>query len=105
MSFIIGGIAIISVIKGYPLSLTFYLKANIHRTKYENSVALLNKHKEKLFTPFINEPFIKTHLKIEEESIINIYDLGFLIISNATLEILAPKEANIKAKKGSYHGL
>ncbi len=105
MSFIIGGIAIISVIKGYPLSLTFYLKANIHRTKYENSVALLNKHKEKLFTPFINEPFIKTHLKIEEESIINIYDLGFLVISNATLEILAPKDANIKAKKGSYHGL
>ncbi len=105
MSFIIGGVAIISIIKGYPLSVTFYLKANIHRTKYENSLELLNKHKDALFSPFINEPFYKTHLKIEEESLINIYDLGFLVVSQATLEILAPKDANIKAKKGSYHGL
>ena len=37
--------------------------------------------------------------------IINIYDIGFLVISNATVEILAPKNANITIKEGHYHGL
>ena len=107
VSFIIGGIAVISVVKGYPLSLTFYTNTTIHRTKYHQAYDLLLKHKQNLFSPFIKEPFIKTHLKAEghKKHLINIYDIGFLVVSNATLEIQAPRGANITIKEGSYHGL
>lgn len=106
-AFIIGGVAIVSIIKGYPLSVTFYLKANIHRTKYENALGLFDKHQDKLFTPYIKEPFIKSHLKApgNDKHIINIYDIGFLVIKDATVEILAPSGANIMIKSGDYHGL
>lgn len=107
IAFIIGGVAIISIIKGYPMSVTFYLNAPIHRTKYQGAYALLEKHKGTLFSPVIEAPFMKSHLKTQGEKkyIINIYDIGFLVISNATVEILAPKNANITIKEGHYHGL
>lgn len=106
-AFIIGGVAIISVIKGLPLSVTFYTNISIHRTKYEKAYPLFKAQKHVLFAPVIDTPFEKSHLKVSKgKHIINIYDIGYLVISSeATLEVYAPIGANIKINEGQFHGL
>lgn len=47
-------------------------------------------------------------MKLEESSkyTISLFDLGYLVVKGPiTLELYAPKGANIILKKGSYHGL
>lgn len=106
---IIGGFLIISFIKGKKTNFTFYLgEINLHRTKYENVYSIYNKHQGKLFVPVINKEYEKRFIKLEEDKkyTLSIFDLGYLVVKGPiTLELYAPKEANISLKKGTYHGL
>lgn len=108
-SVIIGGLVIISLLKGNKTSFTFYLgNINTHRTKYENAYNLFEKHKGDLFTPVTNNEYEKRNIRISKEKkhIINIMDLGYLVVSGeVTLELYYPKGANILINEESYHGL
>lgn len=108
-SIIIGGLVIISLIKGERASFTFYLgNITLHRTKYENAYDRFNTHKGTLFAPTTNELYEKRNIKLSSSAkhIINIMDLGYLVVKGEiTLELYYPKGANILANKENYHGL
>lgn len=108
-SIIVGGFLIVSFIKGDKTNFTFYLgNINLHRTKYENVYSVFEKHKGELFKPTVEEKLEKRFMKLEESSkyTISLFDLGYLVVKGPiTLELYAPKGANIILKKGSYHGL
>lgn len=105
---IIGGLVIVSFIKGEKTSFTFYLgDINLHRTKYENIYTQFNKHLGTLFNPVSHMPYLKQFIKLENgEYTINLLDIGFFTIKGpVTLEIYAPKGAFIGVRKGIFHGL
>lgn len=107
-SIIIGGIVIVSFIKGERSSFTFYLgEINIHRTKYENVYHQFEKHLGTLFNPVSEAPYEKQFIKLDSgEYLINLLDLGFFIAKGPnTLELYAPKGAFIGIRKGVFHGL
>ncbi len=108
-SIIIGGVAIISFIKGFKTSFTFYLgNINLHRTKYENVYHVFDKHQGTLFKPTIDAPYEKRYIRLKdnEKYLINIFDIGYLVVKgDITLEMYCPKESNILMVKGAYHGL
>lgn len=106
---IVGGFLIISFIKGAQTNFTFYLgNISLHRTKYENVYNLYEKHKNTLFVPTIDKDYEKRFIKLNKKIkyTISLFDLGYLVVKGPiTLELYAPKEANIIIKEGSYHGL
>lgn len=107
-SVIVGGLLIISIIKGIKGSMTFYLgNINLHRTKYDYVYERFNTHKGTLFSPISSEPYEKKFLKLEDDKyFINLFDIGYVSVSGPiTLEIYAPKGANITLKRGGYRGL
>lgn len=108
-SIIVAGLLIISFIKGEKSNFTFYLgDVNLHRTKYNNVYDLYEKHKGTLFMPVTDHEFEKKFIKLDYKGkyTISLFDLGYLVIKGpVTLEIYAPKNANIIFKKGGYHGL
>ncbi len=106
---IVGGLVVVSLIKGGPTSFTFYLgNIKLHRTKYSQVYEKFNLHKGTLFKPIVNHDYVKTYFKLTtaEKHLINLFDLGYLVLKGVvTLEIYAPKDANITIAKGAYHGL
>lgn len=106
---IIGGFLIISFIKGDKTNFTFYLgNVNLHRTKYENVYNVFNNHRGKLFVPVIDQEYEKRFIKLEQKTkyTLSIFELGYLVVKGPiTLELYAPKHANISLKQGTYHGL
>lgn len=108
-SIIIGGLVIVSLIKGIKTSLTFYLgNIKLHRTKYENAYQRFKNHQGGLFSPTTNELFEKKQIRLSknEKHLINIMDLGYLVLKgDVTLELYYPKGANILVNEGAYHGL
>lgn len=108
-SIIVGGFLIVSFIKGAKTNFTFYVgNVNLHRTKYENVYSLFSIHKGSLFQPTVAEQYEKLFFKLDkkEKYLISLFDLGYLVLTGpVTLEIYAPKMANIIIKQGSYHGL
>ena len=107
-SVIVGGLLIMSIIKGTKSSMTFYLgNINLHRTKYDHVYERFNTHKGTLFKPVSNQVYEKKFLKLEDDKyFINLFDIGYASVKGPiTLEIYAPKGANITLKKGGYRGL
>lgn len=106
---VVGGFLIISFIKGKKTNFSFYLgNVNLHRTKFENVFDIYNKHKNDLFKPVIDYEYEKVYFKLDKniKYTINIFDLGYLVVKGPiTLELYAPKKANITLKEGAISGL
>ncbi len=106
---ILGGFLIVSYLKGKKNNFTFYLgNVSLHRSKYEKVYELFNRQQGTLFKPTTKADFVKSYLTVKDDKkvIISLLDLGFLVIKGElTLEIYAPKDANITVESSYYHGL